>query len=139
MWLGLPPHPKAINWSVILNPCLTDRKCGSTVLVGEPAQRRHTFDSETPWEIRAPGSQNAIIRHERATVPPIVLWGFHKPQHSAVNCLNGRVNGYVIPKQAFEIQILILCSSSHRKVKNTLFPQKCPSGFRASSSTYVAQ
>ena len=40
-----------------------------------------------------------------------------------VTCLNGRVNEYVLPKQALEMQTLILSSGSHRKV-NILFLQK---------------
>jgi hypothetical protein len=40
-----------------------------------------------------------------------------------VTWLNGRVKEYVLPKQALEMQILILCSGSHRKI-NILFLQK---------------
>lgn len=54
-------------------------------------QAWHTFDLETPWEVRAVGSQNEILRHERAQVLPIVLH-LDNTCPSAVNCVSGRMS-----------------------------------------------
>jgi hypothetical protein len=65
--------------------------CGEMTILVSHLQAPHTFSLEIPWEIRALGSQDEIIRHESTPVPPIVLLSFYNPCYSVVTCFNGRM------------------------------------------------